>query len=452
MLGRVAEVIARLQRSWAEELDDEAIRKACREAGHVWRSRKLDPVTTVRLFLLQILWGNAACNQVPHLAEQDVTGSAFCEARGRLPLSALQTLLLRSIDRMAECVRETGRWLGHRLFLTDGSTFSMPDTDQLREHFGQHGSQQPGCGFPTAHFLALVHFGSGLFQKVLTGSWRTHDMSQAAQLHPAVEPDDVLLGDRAFCSFTHSALLTARRLHGIFRMHQRILVDFTPDRPYAHPTRDRCRNKKGLPRSRWLKRLGACDQLVEWLKPATRPAWLSADAFVGLPETLVIRELRYRVARPGFRVREVTLATTLYDSKLYPVEQLAAAYGLRWTIETGFAHLRTTMKMDVLRRRTVDGVLKELTMFLLVYNLVRMTMLEAARRQRVPPDRISVVDALRWLATAEPGDELPELVVNPLRNGRWEPRARKRRPKEYDLMNKPRAVLREALRVKSLAP
>ena len=109
----------------------------------------------------------------------------------------------------------------------------------------------------------------------------------------------------------------------------------------------------------------------------------------------------------------MTLVTTLLDPVRYPKEKLAEAYGLRWTIETAFGHLKTTMKMDVLRCQTVRGIEKELTMFLLVYNLVRMTMLQAAQRQGVPPERISFVDALRWLATARPGDELPELVVNP---------------------------------------
>ena len=135
-----------------------------------------------------------------------------------------------------------------------------------------------------------------------------------------------------------------------------------------------------------------------------------------------MRELRYTIARPGFRVRTVTLVTTLLDPKRYPKEKLAEAYRLRWTIETSFQHLKTTMKMDVLRCQTVRGIEKELTMFLLVYNLVRMTVLEAARRQGVSPDRISFIDALRWLATARPGDELPDLVINPARPGRLEPR------------------------------
>jgi len=100
----------------------------------------------------------------------------------------------------------------------------------------------------------------------------------------------------------------------------------------------------------------------------------------------------------------------------------ARSYDLRWTIETAIGHLKTTMRMDVLRCQTVRGIEKELSMFLLVYNLVRMTMLEAARRQGVPPERISFVDALRWLATARPGEELPQFVVDPLR-----PRANARR-------------------------
>jgi hypothetical protein len=129
---------------------------------------------------------------------------------------------------------------------------------------------------------------------------------------------------------------------------------------------------------------------------------------------------------------------------------LAEAYGLRWSIETCLAHLKTTMKMDVLRCQTVRGIEKELTMYLLVYNLVRMTVLAAARRQGVPPERISFVDALRWLATARPGDELPDLVVNPHRPGRLEPRVRKRRPKEFPVMKKPRAELRKDLLAQSL--
>ncbi len=321
----------------------------------------------------------------------------------------------------------------------------MPDTPELQQHFGQPGQQAVGCGFPTAHWLALVHFGSGLFQRVIASPLRTHDLSGAAQLHPELEAGDVLIGDRAFCSYAHVALLFGQGVHAILRAHQRLIVDFTPQRAYARPDRGKNEKKKGLPRSRWIERLGRRDQLVEWFRPREVPDWTSAEDFAALPATLRVRELQYAIARPGFRVQRVTLVTTLVDPKVYTPQRLAEAYGLRWTIETCFDHLKTTMKMDVLRCQSVRGVMKELVMFLLVYNLVRMTMCAAGRRQGVPPERISFVDALRWLATARAGDWLPELVVNPLRPGRTEPRARKRRPKEYDLLNQPRATLRQQL-------
>ena len=89
MQGNIARIVAQFKQSWSQELEDEAIRVVCREAGHSWRERELGPVTTVKMFLLQILFGNVACNFVPHLAGKDVTGSAYCEARARLPLAAL---------------------------------------------------------------------------------------------------------------------------------------------------------------------------------------------------------------------------------------------------------------------------------------------------------------------------------------------------------------------------
>lgn len=450
MFGNIARIVQQFKQSWSRELEDDAIERACDEAGHTWRERELGPVATVKLFLVQILFGNVACEFVPHLAGKRVTGSAYCTARGRLPLAVLQTLLTRCTVRMAEAVRETGLWLGHRLYVLDGSSFSMPDTDDLRNHFGQPGGQAPGCGFPTAHWLALVHFGSGLFQKVLTAPLRTHDLNGVARLHPELEAGDVVLGDRAFGSYGHLALLFQRGLCGIFRAHQKLLVDFTPHRAHVVPGRDKHGKHKGKPRSKWLERLGPDDQIVEWLRPPVVPAWLTAAAWDALPATLRVRELRYTIARPGYRVRTLTLVTTLLDPVLYPKEQLAEAYGLRWTIETAFGHLKTTMQLDVLRCQTVRGIEKELTMFLLVYNLVRMTMLQAARRQGVPPERISFVDALRWLATARPGDALPQLVVNPLRPGRFEPRVRKRRPKEFPVMKKPRAILRQELAAQAL--
>jgi hypothetical protein len=297
-----------------------------------------------------------------------------------------------------------------------------------------------------------LHAGTGFLLEVLAAPWHTHDMAQVASCHATLRPGDVLVGDRAFCAFAHLALLRCQALHAVFRVHQKQMVDFTPARPHTAPKPQAA--QKGLPRSRWLRRLGVTDQRVEWVKPVRPPvhppAWLTPELFAVLPAVLCVRELRYRVAQAGFRTQTVTLVTTLLEVDLSPADALAELYHRRWHVEINLRHLKQTIGLDVLHGQRLVGILKELTVFALVYNLVRMVMLAAAKRQGVALERISFVDALRWLSTARPGDSLPPLVVNPHRPDRVEPRAVKRRPKPYPLLTKPRREARTALKQQSI--
>ena len=194
-----------------------------------------------------------------------------------------------------------------------------------------------------------------------------------------------------------------------------------------------------------MRRLGHRDQLVEYHKPTTKPVWMDKAAFARLPETLRLRELRFLTPQKGHRTQVITLVTTLLDPVAYPAKDLAELYLSRWQIEVNFRHLKTTMGLEVLHCKKVAGVLKEMYMFAITYNLVRLVMLEASRRQKVPLDRISFIDALRWLRDADADTLLSPLVVNPARPDRLEPRVIKRRMKEYNLMTKPRDELRKAL-------
>src|SRR5580700_2460068 len=124
---------------------------------------------------------------------------------------------------------------------------------------------------------------------------------------------------------------------------------------------------------------------------------MEEEEYATLPADLTVRELRYRVTVPGYRVREVTLVTTLLDAGKYTAAALADLYYRRWQVEVNFRHIKATMKMDVLRCKTVEGVLKELAVFALAYNLVRSVMVDSARLQGVDPNRVSLVDAVRWL-------------------------------------------------------
>ena len=122
-----------------------------------------------------------------------------------------------------------------------------------------------------------------------------------------------------------------------------------------------------------------------------------------------------------------------------------AIYRQRNKIETSLAHLKTTMRMDVLHCKTVPGVLKELIVFAIVYNLVRMVMCQSATLQHIGVERISFLDALRWLGATNTSIPLAALIVNPARPHRAEPRVKKRRPKSFPFMIKPRQELRQQL-------
>lgn len=436
-------ILKHLRQDPTRHLDREFVGQACREIGHQWRRCILTPVEILHWFLIQITLGNTAVEHISLLANRRFTGSAYCQARTFLPLAFFQAVLRNLVQTLVPTTQDEGRWRGHRTWLIDGSGLSMPDTPELQKHFGQPSNQAPGCGFPVAKLLALFHAGTGLLMHISNDQLCSHEMASVGKFHPSLKPGDVVTADRGFCSFAHLVMLARIGVFVVFRVHQKQIVDFTPNRPAAVPGSKS--QASGLPRSRWIRSLGELDQLVEWIKPAARPEWMTAQEYANLPETLTVRELRYQVGRPGFRTREVTLVATLLDAELYPLHALAELYATRWRVELYLRHLKTTMKMDVLKCKTVDGVLKELTVYAIVYNLVRLVMLEASHRQGVEVERISFVDALRWLAESRPDDSLPKLVVNPHRPGRFEPRVRKRRPKQYPVMQKLRSELRKAL-------
>ena len=446
MHQRIDSIIARLRQDIASHLTRDAIYEICAAVGHVWRECVLDPATIVHVFVIQVLNGNTALNHLRHLTDLRLTAQAFCRARMRLPLEVFRRLLRAVGTALRGTDPPGGLWHGHRTFAVDGSSFSMPDMPELQAAFGQAGNQAKGCGFPVARFLALFDSTTGFLRDILAAPLRTHEMSRVADLHPELRSGDVLVGDRGFCSFAHLALLVLRGVHGVFRLHQKLkYLLLTGSEARRLGIAERAGHRHDRSPRRVLCRLGVADHIVEWHRPAQRPDWMTAKQYATLPERVVCRIMSYDVIVRGYRTRRITLVTTLLNAELYPWAELAKLYNRRWQVETNFSHIKITMKMDVLHCKTVEGVLKELLVFALVYNLVRAVMVEAARRQIVAVDRISFVDALRWLLSARPGDELAELILNPDRPGRVQPRAKKRRPKQYDLMSEPREVLRKRL-------
>jgi hypothetical protein len=440
-MASISQALERIKQDLGNLIPANVVERICQELKYKYRKRKLDPLTTIHLFVQQILNYNTAFTHLPHLSGLDFDPSAYGDARKRLPLRLIQRLVRTVAETLRDEMNQRGLWMGHRTWLVDGSTCSMPDTPDLQEEFGQPSSQKPGCGFPVAHLLAMFDAYSGMLLEVLAFPYRTHDMSKVWALHPLLQAGDVVVGDRGFCSYAHIAALQMRGIDAVIRIHQRIIVRFRDKRQ----RRRKLKPAKGEPRSRLIRKLGKQDQLVEWYKPEKKPEYMTQEQYDQLPESMVVRELRYRIQDRGCRTYEITLTTTLLDPGKYSKRKLARLFGVRWQVELDLRNLKITLKMDVLKCKSPEGVRKELAIYALVYNLVCLVREKAARRQRVQPGRISFVDVLRWLQCAQPGTDLPTFVVNPLRPRRHEPRVVKRRPKKYPRMTKPRAEYKKSL-------
>ena len=364
----------------------------------------------------------------------------------RLPVELLRHIVAGVTDGARQYTSEFGRWLGHRVFLPDGSGLSMPDDSALQRAFGQPKGAKKGCGFPVMHVLWMFDAATGLIVDLVSGRWNRQDIADVLKLHAKLEPGDVMIADRAFCSYSHLASILQHQLHAVIRMHQRRIIDFRCGRKQRAQWPKSQRQGKST--SRFLEKLGVMDQCVEYPKPKERPNWMSPQDFAVLPETIVVRELHYRIRRQGFRTRQVTLVTTLLDADRYPRDELAQLYQSRWQVETNLRHLKQTMNMDVLRCNTPDGILKELWVFVLAYNLIRLLMLRAARLQSVDPNRVSFIDARDCLRHRPPDDSIPVLIINPKRPNRDEPRVIKRPKDCYTYMTQSRQKLRQDLGIK----
>ena len=439
------------------------VNQLARAAALTFRETELTPGNTLALFLRQVACGNVACAAVRHLAGSDFTDSAWCQARKRLPIDLIRQAQRLLVDRARgelDASDDVGegpggpggyRWRGHRVHVVDGTSDSRPDTPPLRAHYGVPAGCRAGLGFPTSHLLLLMDHRSGLFLDCVDGPMFTSDVSQTPAMHAHLAAGDVLLGDDAFAGWAHLALILQANLHAIFPAHHRRIVDFAEGRAHAHPRRGKSSKRAGKPRSRVVAVLGTDDQLVEYFKPTEQPAWIGDEQWAALPASITVREVRRTVRRNGFRPMTVTIVTTLLDPAAYPADELVELRLSRWVIETNIRHLKTTLGMDVLKCKTLDGVRKERLVFLLVYNLIRLIMLLAARRQRVNVNRMSFADTLAWVRLGRLGATAAaaaELVVNPLRPGRLEPRVLKRQKKEFPYMTRPRAELKAQLRAK----
>lgn len=414
-------------------LDKEQVERICQAHGHSFRDTTLTPAETVGHFAWQVAMGNVSLDAVRHHADGKFSASAYCQARQRLPLAVLEKLSEEIAQvALARAGSQEPLWMERRVFRIDGTGIALPDAPEVRKHFGCSGKQKPGCGYPTMHLLLLTGPG-GVAVKTICSPLRTGDMTHAGKMNDCLQAGDILLGDGLFGGWGHLQQLQSQQLDGVFPAHHSRKIGFG--------------RKANSASRRFVKSLGYQDQLVEYRKPGRRPKWMSVEQFKEAGEWLLVREVRRRVKIGGVG-REMTLVTTLSDAKAYPAKALVKLLGERWAIEVNLRSLKTTMGLETLRCQSVEGVRKELLTYLIVYNLVRLWMLEAAQRQNVPLARISFADALARLRWGVDLQTWVDLEVNPDRPDRIEPRVVKRRPKAFATMTKPRKELRRLLTAK----
>jgi hypothetical protein len=457
-MAAIDHALARIRQDGSHLLRSDSVNQLSRQLGLPFRETLLTPGNTLRLFVQQVAHGNIACNAVRHLSDQPFTDSAWCQARERLSIELLRGVhqrLLQEARRELDCCNDIGdgtyRWHEHRVYVVDGSSDSMPDTPELREHYGVPAGCREGLGFPTSSLLLTFDHRSGLLIDCVDSPLYTGDVANTPSAHAQLHEGDVLLGDDAFAGWAHLALILQAKLHAVTPIHHRRLVNFTPQIPSAQPRSDNSARRAGrAPRaaklsSRVLRTLGKEDQLVEYFKPAKKPPWLSEAQWAQLPQSITVREIRRTVKRNGFRPITVDIVTTLLDADQYPADELIELRLSRWMVELNLRHLKTTLGMNVLKCKSLEGIRKERLVFLLVYNLIRILMLGAAQRQQVNVNRLSFADTLAWLRWGDLTSP-PEFKINPVRSGRLEPRVIKRQKKEYPYMTRPRAELKSQLR------
>jgi hypothetical protein len=427
-------------------LSPQAIQSACRAAGHAWRETFWNPTTTLLTFLFQVLSAEKTLRagvadllaQLAALGRTDLPSAdpaAYCQARRRLPGQVLVGMLEHLVEQIRNLRQVPQTWLGHRVWIADGSTVSMPDEPELQAAFPQPPAQKKGCGFPVARLVVLFCWATGAIRDLVIDSLHSHELSLFRKLWHHFQPQDVVVCDRAYCAYVDLVRLLEQGVFGVFRLHQRRKADF-----------------------RSGKRLGRDDQRVVWRRP---PQWLASmglprEQFEQLPETITVRMVRITGTPKGFRSRTIVVVTTLLDPLATPADEIRALYRDRWLAELNLRSIKVQLGMDVLRGQSVDVVAKEIVMHLVAYNLIRLLMWHAAREHGRDLHRLSFTGTLHRLRDCFPlmlrartRGEGRRLVAQLLqwiahdevleRPNRLEPRRRKRRPKEYSLLMKPRA-------------
>lgn len=424
----------------------EVIAQALTAITVCWLDRIFSPLVTLWVFLGQVLSADHSCRSaVARLIAHRVSRgqspcsaetSAYCQARKRLPEKFFSDVARETGCALEAKVDPQWLWKRRRVYVYDGSTVSMPDTAENQSAYPQPVAQKPGLGFPLARIAVVFSLACGAILDLGICRYAGKGQSELGMLRTLwnlFRPGDVMLADRLMCAWTEMVMLKQRGVDSVCRLTSHRKADF----------------RRG-------QRLGKGDHVVQWRKP-TKPRSIDRETYDALPESLTIREVHVRVEQAGFRTETIIIATTLLDACAFTQDDLAQLYRARWNAELDLRSLKQTLQMDILRCKTPELVRKELWTHVMAYNLIRTIMAQAAAKHRIEPRSISFKGVVQTLEAFQPiialqGEQDAEFRASVYahlldaiashrvadRPDRFEPRRRKRRPKPYDRLMKPR--------------
>jgi hypothetical protein len=445
--------------AFADVLAEDDIQQACDEEGVDFGQADNDddqkvvytPAVTLWAFLSQVLFKGeqrsclaATARVVVFMAALEIRVSdntgQYCRARGKLPESFLRRLTLDVARGCEKAIPKKWLWHNRHVHLADGTTVSMPDTEENQECYPQHGTQKQGVGFPIARMVVLLSLATAMVSGMALGPYQGKETGEPALLRELLDhfsAGDILLCDRCYCSYFLIVLLRRIGVDVVTRLHQMRTADF----------------RRG-------RRLGQGEHVVRWPRPE-RPDWMDQATYDTMPEFLEVREVQVQVDQPGFRTQSFVAVTTLLKGKKYTQQDIAELYHQRWLVELDIRAIKIQLGMDVLRCRSPEMVRREIWTCLLAYNLIRKTILESAKRGKLSPRQISFTAALQKVAASWDSvlllseaslallleADLEHLAGHRVghRPDRVEPRKVKRRPKPHKLLTEPRDAAREKL-------
>lgn len=427
---------------FADILTEARIQEVLNEHGVTFRDRVFSPVTTIWGFLSQILSEDHSCRDtvsriIAHRAANGMAAcspntASYCTARSRIPVSVLSTLAKRSAEELHGSADDRWKWNGRAVFILDGSSVSMPDTPENQAMYRQPPGQKPGLGFPVARITVLLSLATGACHDLAIAPYAgkgTGEKTLFRRMYETLKPGDVVLADALFDDYFIACELCNRGIDLVVHEHfDRVGSQVVESRPDG--------------------------DILVWPRPQ-KPLRMTGEQYRGYPEQLLMRQVAVDARDKNNRVQQFNVVTTILTPSI-DGKQIGALYEHRWDGEVDIRSIKCTMQMDILRCKTPDMVHKEIWTHLLAYNLLRTVMAVAAKENDIEPRQVSFKGAKQTLTAfapkieaARPRDRgrLIDAMLTAMayhrvgdRPGRWEPRARKRRPKKFMRLMQPRDI------------